>query len=157
MGELPGELEAPPRADQTRTDQDGCPVRIFPLRRPEGHKPPIPRYSAVLPQQDKVAVLFMGVQGIDPEALREAAFADLPGTAGDAAPVYVDFATFADPQGYLNRVAALYWLNAKDFSAWSELPAVVEWRARIAALPSIGLWWDVQRSRTRPSGWGAKP
>ena len=46
MSELPGGLDAAPRADpargdQARTDRDGCPVRIFPLRRPEGHKPPM--------------------------------------------------------------------------------------------------------------------
>ena len=41
MSELPGGLDAAPRADQARGDQDGCPVRIFPLRRPQGHKPPI--------------------------------------------------------------------------------------------------------------------
>ena len=49
---------------------------------------------------------------------------------GDPAPVYADFASFADPQGYLNHVAALYWLKARDFTAWSKLPAVAEWRAR---------------------------
>jgi hypothetical protein len=129
MSELPGGLDAAPRADQARADQDGCPVRIFPLRRPEGHKPPISRYSAILPRQDKVAVLFLGVQATDAEALREAKFVELVSAGGDLAPVYADFAGFADPQGYLNRVAALYWLKAKDFTAWSKLPAVAEWRA----------------------------
>ena len=142
MNELPRGLDTAPRTAEARSAQEGCPARIYPLRRPEGHTPPIPRYSAILPQQDKVAVLFMGVQGTDAEALQEAAFADLPVAGGDVAPAYVDFATFADPQGYLNCVAALYWLNAKDFSAWSKLRAVVEWRARIAALSSVGLWWE---------------
>jgi hypothetical protein len=142
MSELPGDRDTAPRAAEARTPEKGCPVRVYPLRRPEGHKPPIPRYSAILPQRDKVAVLFMGIQARDAEALREVAFAQLPGAAGDTAPVYVDFAGFTDPQGYLNRVAALYWLKAEDFSAWSKLPEVVEWRARIARLSSVGLWWE---------------
>jgi hypothetical protein len=136
MNELPRGIDP----TQAPASDGGCPARIYPLRRPEGHTPPIPRYSAVLPQQDKVAVLFMGVQALDAEALREAAFAQLPGTAGDIAPVYADFAGFTDPQGYLNQVAALYWLKAKDFSAWSKLPEVVEWRARLRPprAPAIG-------------------
>ena len=41
-----------------------------------------------------------------------------------------------------DQVAAIYWLKAKDFGAWSKLPEVVEWRARIAKLSSVGLWWE---------------
>ncbi len=142
MGDLPGELDTALRTAEARNSEDGCPVRIYPLRRPEGHKAPITRYSAILPQQDKVAVLFMGVQATDPGALREVKFADLQNAGGDGAPVYVDFASFTDPQGYLNHVAALYWLQAKDFSVWSMLPEVAEWCARVAGLSSVGLWWE---------------
>jgi hypothetical protein len=127
---------------QAGASEPGCPARLYPLRRPEGHAPPIPRYSAVLPQQDKVAVLFMGVQSTDAAALRDVSFDELSKAGGEAAPVYVDYATFTDPQGYLNRVAALYWLKAADFSAWSKQPAIGEWRARIAGLSPIGLWWE---------------
>ena len=102
----------------------------------------MPRYSAVLPQQDKVAVLFMGVQSTDAAALREVPLGDLLKAGGDAAPVYADVAVFTDPQGYRNRVAALYWLKAADFTAWSKLPEVAEWRARVAKLSSVGLWWE---------------
>jgi hypothetical protein len=79
MSEFSGELDTAPRTAEARNSEGGCPVRIYPLRRPEGHTPPIPRYSAILPQQDKVAVLFMGIQSRDAEALRQAAFAQLPG------------------------------------------------------------------------------
>ena len=61
---------------------------------------------------------------------------------GDLAPVNADEATFTDPQGYFNRVAALYWLKAADFAAWSKLPDVAEWRASMTKLSSIGLWWE---------------
>jgi hypothetical protein len=138
MNELPRGIDIA----QAGASEPGCPARIYPLRRPEGHTPPIPRYSAVLPQQDKVAVLFMGVQSTDAAALRDVSFDELSKAGGEAAPVYVDYATFTDPQGYLNRVAALYWLKAADFSAWSKQPAIGEWRARIAGLSPIGLWWE---------------
>ncbi len=138
MNELPRGIEPA----QARASEAGCPARIYPLRRPEGHTPPVPRYSAILPQQDKVAVLFMGVQSTDAAALGDVSFDDLLKAGSDPAPVYVDYATFTDPQGYLNRVAALYWLKATDFTAWSRQTAVGAWRERIAALSSIGLWWE---------------
>ncbi len=142
MDDRPGELETVPREADAPTSETGCPVRTYPLRRPQGHTAPVPRYSAVLPQQDKVAVLFMGIQSTDAAALREVAFDALLKATGDAAPVYADFASFTDPQNYLNRVAALYWLKAADFTAWSKLPEVAEWRARVAKLSSVGLWWE---------------
>jgi hypothetical protein len=138
MNELPRGIDTA----EARASETGCPARIYPLRRPEGHTPPIPRYSAVLPQQDKVAVLYMGVQSIDAAGLREVPLGDLLKTGGDLAPANADEATFTDPQGCLNRVAALYWLKAADFAAWSKLPEVAEWRERSAKLSSVGLWWE---------------
>jgi aldoxime dehydratase len=138
MNELPRGLDQ----TQARATEGGCPARIYPLRRPEGHTAPIPRYSAVLPQQDKVAVLYMGVQSTDAAALRDVPLGDLLKTGRDLAPVNADQATFTDPQGYLNRVAALYWLKAADFTAWSKLPEVAAWRESIAKRSSIGLWWE---------------
>ena len=137
MSGPPGKLGA-----ATGTIPEGCPVRIFPLQKPEGHNPPITRYSAVLPRE-KVAVLFLGVQSTDAGSLRQSTFADLVKFGGgELAPVYADFASFTDPQGYLNRVAALYWLKPDDFGAWLQLPAVAEWRAQVTASSSVGLWWE---------------
>jgi hypothetical protein len=138
MNELPRGIEPA----QARATDAGCPARIYPLRRPEGHQVPVPRYSAVVPQQDKVAVLFMGLQSKDAQALREVAIADLLRVGGNAAPANADEATFTDPQGYLNRVAALYWLKAGDFAEWSKQSAVAEWRERIAKNSSVGMWWE---------------
>ena len=119
-----------------------CPARIFPLQKPEGHSPPITRYSAVLPDE-KLAVLFLGVQSTDAGALGPSPFASLVNLGGAGlAPVYADFASFTDPQGYLNRVAALYWLKPDGFNAWLRLPAVAEWRAQVTAPSSVGLWWE---------------
>ena len=71
MDDRPGELDRAAPETEARGSEQGCPVRVYPLRRPEGHTPPVPRYSAVLPQQDKVAVLFTGVQATDAAALRD--------------------------------------------------------------------------------------
>ena len=134
--------ELPRGIDQARADGGRCPARIYPLRRPQGHTAPIPRYSAVLPQQDKVAVLYMGVQSTDAAALGDVPLGDLLKAGGDLAPGNADEADFTDPQGYRNRVAALYWLKAADFAAWSKLPAVAEWRANVTKSSTIGLWWE---------------
>jgi aldoxime dehydratase len=142
MDDRPGELDTASDSAEARSPQGGCPARIYPLRRPEGHTAPIPRYSAVLPQQDKVAVLFTGVQSTDAAALREVPLGDLLKAGGELAPVNADQAMFTDPQNYLNRVAALYWLKAADFTAWSKRPDVAAWRERVAKLSSVGLWWE---------------
>jgi aldoxime dehydratase len=137
MSGPPGKLDV-----ETGAALDGCPARIFPLQKPEGHNPPITRYSAVVPRE-KVAVLFLGVQSTDADLLGQSTFAGLVKFGGSAlAPVYADFAGFTDPQGYLNRVAALYWLKPDDFSTWLKLPEVTEWRAQVTASSSVGLWWE---------------
>jgi len=141
MDDRPGELDTASETE-ARGSEQGCPVRIYPLRRPEGHQVPVPRYSAVVPQQDKIAVLFMGVQSKDADALRGVPISDLLRAGGSVAPDNADQATFTDPQGYLNRVAALYWLKAADFAEWSKLPAVAEWRSLVAGNPSVGMWWE---------------
>ena len=45
---------------EAAADTSQCPVRRFPLNQPEGHKAPVPRYSAAV--KAKVAVLFLGLQ-----------------------------------------------------------------------------------------------
>jgi aldoxime dehydratase len=129
-----------------------CPVRRFPLNQPEGHKAPVPRYSADV--KAKVAVLFFGLQ-TKAATLPDAGLSEFLARIGKeaAAPVYVDQATYTDLQGYLNRVAALYWLDTTQFDAWLNSPAVTEWRARMRTDSSVGLWWepvvvDAQRMET---------
>jgi hypothetical protein len=118
-----------------------CPVRRFPLNQPEGHRAPVPRYSADV--KAKVAVLFLGLQ-TKADALPDAGLGDLLARIANepAAPVYVDQATYTDLQGYVNRVAALYWLDTTQFAASLKSPAVQEWRARLRSETSVGLWWE---------------
>ena len=129
-----------------------CPVRRFPLNQPEGHKAPVPRYSADV--KAKVAVLFLGLQS-KADKLPDAGLSEFLARIGKdaAAPVYVDQATYTDLLGYTNRVAALYWLDTTQFQTWLESPAVKEWRARMRGETSVGLWWepvviDAQRMET---------
>jgi aldoxime dehydratase len=114
--------------------------RRFPLRRPEGHIPPIPRHSAVLPDATKVAVLFLGVQSRSVDAAWAHAN-ELP-IDGDDAPVYADFAAFTDQQGFVNRIAALYWLDAGAYARWQDSLRVAAWRARTMRIRSAGFWWE---------------
>ena len=127
--------------NEAAADTLQCPVRRFPLNQPEGHKAPVPRYSADV--QAKVAVLFLGLQ-TKSDTLPDAGLSEfLARIAKDsAAPVYADQATYTDLQGYLNRVAALYWLDTAQFAAWLDTPAVKDWRARMRADTSVGLWWE---------------
>jgi aldoxime dehydratase len=120
-----------------------CPVRRFPLNQPEGHKAPVPRYSAAVPQTN-IAVLFLGLQSKAADALPDAGLTAFlaKSAAGAGAPVYVDQASYIDLQGYLNRVAALYWLDALQFRAWLDSPAVGAWRASIRGNTSVGIWWE---------------
>jgi hypothetical protein len=120
-----------------------CPVRRFPLNRPEGHTAPVPRYSAAVPQTN-IAVLFLGLQWKAADALPDAGLTAFltQSAAGAAAPAYIDQATYIDLQGYLNRVAALYWLDALQFRAWLDSPAVAAWRASVRGNTSIGMWWE---------------
>ncbi|HEX4407816.1 MAG TPA: phenylacetaldoxime dehydratase family protein [Xanthobacteraceae bacterium] len=120
-----------------------CPMRRYPLNQPEGHKAPVPRYSAAMPQTN-VAVLFLGLQAKDAAALPAAGLAAFlkQSAAGAAAPVYIDEACYTDLQGYTHHVAALYWLDGAQFRAWLQSPAVDEWRTRAKTTPSVGLWWE---------------
>jgi aliphatic aldoxime dehydratase len=126
-------------AVNARTGQ--CPVRRFPLNQPDGHKAPVPRYSADV--KARVAVLFLGLQAKS-DALPDAGLSEFLARISkeSAAPVYVDQAAYTDLQGYLNRVAALYWLDTAQFAAWLDTPAVKDWRARMCADTSVGLWWE---------------
>lgn len=136
MGKFEAENDEVTGAGESR-----CPARLYALRRPKGHKPPIARYSAVLPQTGKVTVLFLGVQAKTPDFLRDAALHELP-PPGDAAPVYVDHARFTDPQGYVNHIAALYWFDDGDYDLWRDAPALKQWLDRLRVNPSLGVWWE---------------
>jgi len=136
--------ESPDRVDVMHSAaQRQYPERVLPLRRPEGHSPPIPRYSADLQAGKKIAVLFVGVQGRSIEVVRQANLSELCNNSEPqlTAPDYLDNAEYVDPEGYINHIAALYWLEASKFHEWLKSQTVARWRARIYAEQSIGIWW----------------
>ncbi len=130
-------------SDDTKADVPGsprgCPVRRFPLRLPENHKPPIARYSAAVTQAGNVAVLFLGLQSRAADELAEA-LAAFRALQCDDAPIYSDQASFTDERGYLNRVIALYWLDTAAFGRWAQLPQVRKWRRH--ASRNVGISWE---------------
>ena len=127
--------------ERTEAAAGTCPVHRFPLNQPDGHKAPVPRYSAAVAA--KVAVLFLGLQ-TKAETLPDAGLSEFLARVAkaSAAPVYIDQATYTDLQGYVNRVAALYWLDIAQFRTWLKAPAVKDWRARMRGETSVGLWWE---------------
>ena len=134
-------------------DAGRCPVRRFPLRRPEGHKAPITRYSAALTPTSRIAVLFLGIQSQHPDRIRTALtkFSAVVRASADG-PDYQDDAVFTDASGYLNHVVALYWLDASDYHAWSSSPPIAQWRDDILT-QQVGAWWepvivDAERAET---------
>lgn len=124
--------------------------------KPPGHVAPITRYSARYDADvGGLAALFVGVQAADPAqvgAVHERWLAQV--TAGGAAPVYFDRASYVDVAGVPNRIAALYWRDAPAFDAWCEREDVRAFRDLQRWIDcDAGLWWEPvvvppQRSET---------
>lgn len=126
------------------TPMDGN--RRYPLRKPDGHVPAVQRYSARLPHKIKQAViLFIGVQAQTAEALRVSGFHDWMRrvTIGDDAPVNFEHAGFTDPQGWINHLVALYWMDANSQARWAQSEHVCAWWDRPEAISGpVGQWWE---------------
>jgi hypothetical protein len=150
--------ESPDRIEVTHSAAHRqYPERLLPLRRPEGHSPPIPRYSADLPAGKKIAVLFVGAQGRSIEVVRQANLGELCNNSEPqlAAPDYLDNAEYVDPEGYINHIAALYWSEASQFHEWRKSQAVAYWRARIHAEKALESGGN--QSRFQLSDWRRLP
>jgi hypothetical protein len=120
--------------------------RRYPLRKPDGHAPAVQRYSARLPQEtSRAAILFLGMQAETAEALRASGFHDwLRAVAtGDDAPVNLEYAAFTDPQGCVNHLVALYWMDSDAQARWARSAPVRDWWDRPAAITGpVGQWWE---------------
>lgn len=122
-----------------------APERLYPLNRPAGHVPPIPRYSSWFPHApDQLAVLFVGVQARQWELAHGALQSCLSlATEGVDASCYVDLAVFVDQAGATNHIAALYWPDRASFERWAARAEVTTWRAGSRALrEGFGQWWE---------------
>lgn len=113
--------------------------RRFPAAKPPDHVPPIPRWSARQDGRARLAVLFLGAQARDQAVLDASDFEPWLAKAlsGADAPAHVDRATFVDPSGFRNRIAALYWADPDGFARWSGRRDLARW-----ARTDIGVWWE---------------
>lgn len=120
-------------------------TRLYPMSRPAGHAPPIPRYSSRFDHApDRLAVLFVGMAAHEGDRAARA-LSDFLAAASDApdAPPYFDRATFTDLEGRPNHMAALYWPDRAACARWGEAPEIVSWRAGGRALTEdFGQWWE---------------
>lgn len=123
--------------------------RRFPMSKPAGHVPPIPRYTARPGAGgERLVALFVGVQSSTHIELAASAFEQFIAatTTSPSAPAYLDRASFVDRAGYDNRLAAMYWPSLDAYQAWTRSPFVRDWRAR-SPRSGYGTWWEPVATR----------
>lgn len=116
--------------------------RTLPMKKPEGHKAVIQRYSSRVDQS--VEALRMAVLGYQeapgahngPEAFL-AHLAEMFSHTG--APFHHDISMCVDDQGFTNSMAVCYWQDEAQFAAWCE--RFDQWWAALdPSSLSVGLW-----------------
>lgn len=96
-------------------------LRTMPMRKPEGFKPAVQRWSARFSDDTTDFVVgYHGVQGADDAALQTSPFlawknAALAHVAG---PEAHDMVRFVDAAGKINHVLIAYWTTIDRFQAW---------------------------------------
>jgi len=120
--------------------------RLYPMNRPDGHVPPIPRYSAHPDiASRRLVALFVGVQSKDRAGIVASGFEKFLSAARRAAeaPAYLDRAAFVDSAGFNNSLAAMYWPGREAYDAWAGSEAVRNWRTASARPEQrFGWWWE---------------
>lgn len=110
--------------------------RIFNVRKPDGFKPAVQRWSAVFPERCQAAHLaFFAVQANSSDEVRGSGFMEWVDAAmcGDHAPASVDHSSFVDDAGRYNRIVTAYWIDTGHFNSW------------LATQRRDGWWEDVAR------------
>lgn len=120
------------------------PDRVYPMRKPAGHKPAIQRYSARFGSGPvPLGIQFLGMQAHEPDALTRVRLWERvsEGFAGEYAPARYDFARYVDTSGCENLVAAAYWTEPGALQAWRSRPDVASWWSNSAHVDAAyGLW-----------------
>lgn len=104
--------------------------RKYPLIKPEGHVPPIPRYTARMPEDvSLIKIMYLGVQSRNGDM---AGCLDKLGEIGalldgENGPEYFDFAKFIDMQGCPTMFAVAYWRSPEAYDAWQQTDTVSAW------------------------------
>jgi phenylacetaldoxime dehydratase/aldoxime dehydratase len=109
------------------------------MRRPEGHRPSYPAFTARFPDAtDSVIFSQLGVQGA---AGVDAAAAELEALlSGAHGPRHVDRVRPLEPRGHEAAIALAYWDDEARYRAWCDSPPVHDWwRTRPTEGP-LGYW-----------------
>lgn len=107
-----------------------APDRKYPMKKPEGHVPPIPRYTARMESDSSViAIVYVGVQSKSGnQAVCLAQLREIDDLMRlDHGVDHRDFASFTDMQGYLTMFAVGYWRSPKTYENWVASEAVADW------------------------------
>ncbi|KAH7371534.1 heme-containing dehydratase protein [Pyrenochaeta sp. MPI-SDFR-AT-0127] len=128
-----------------------CPIRVYPLRKPENHRPPIPRWRLILPHgTSHVYTTYMGLQqrSGSPEALNaeiqaRQAFEEWLGTS-DGPSAYETFTLIDGGDADNSLVWACYWIDAAKHSKSMETLNLLSIYSQLPVLgqSSIGLWHE---------------
>jgi len=143
-----------------------CPIRTYPLRKPEGHVPPIPRWQLVLPEHvQQVFTAYVGVQRLatDPPALAAAARASSElrewlAPAADAPVAAEEFSVLDGHDVAGCGVWVCYWTDVDSARRKLAQLRLADVHARLGdASPSVGLWCEqfstaIARLETNYSG-----
>ena len=118
--------------------------RQYPLKKPAGHKPPVPRWTLKLPADvSHLYTLYIGVQGRDGESVAGVELT-IERNLNDGAdgPAAID--TFRVTDGFDirdSRVWVAYWTSADDFQTKvNSLRLHDIWQGLGSSKRSIGLW-----------------
>ncbi|GIZ38923.1 hypothetical protein CKM354_000232200 [Cercospora kikuchii] len=120
--------------------------RTYPLKRPNGHKPPVPRWTLKLPREvSHVYTLYIGVQSHKNEAQKRQEAEEIIDSILDAnRPPAVD--TFRVTHGFDlvdSKVWVAYWTSQSDFEATLQkldLPEI--WQSLGGSKQDIGIWLE---------------
>lgn len=104
--------------------------RKYPMKKPDGHVPPIPRFTARMTNDAPViTIVYMGAQsksGDEVECLARLAEIDFL-MAAESGADHRDYAKFTDTQGYLTMFAVGYWRSPDVYDDWVATEQVSDW------------------------------
>jgi hypothetical protein len=123
--------------------------RTIPARMPEGYAPPFPAWGSQFPK--KAADLAMAVFGAQFASEDDAAADDgtvhkrLQGFAAagddDDKPIYHEWASVTDAQGFYNLTMIAYWPSRAGYEAWTRTSGFAAWWESTAPAESDNGWF----------------
>lgn len=119
--------------------------RIYPVRKPEGFKPLVQRWSVKFPSSS-IHVCFFAVQASTQEEIAASGFLEWVETAfaGLFSPYSSDTATYIDAMGKINRVVTAYWADTNIWSGWKHWQESEGWwQSPQRMMGTCGFWREM--------------